>query len=87
MASQPPMLARPSFFALIVMPSASAGHLADDVGDRPAGLALLALVDEPGVLGEPAGVEEQRHAVPVADRADRPQVAPARPAGRRRSCW
>ena len=49
-------------------------HLAHDVGDRPVGLARLALLDEPGVLGEAAGVEEQRHAVAVADRAHRAQV-------------
>ena len=41
------------------------GHLAHDVGDRPVGLPGLALLDEPGVLGEAAGVEEQRHAVRV----------------------
>jgi hypothetical protein len=38
------------------------------------GLPRLALDDEPGVLGEPGGVEEQRDVVPVADLADRPQV-------------
>ena len=31
-------------------------------------------LDEPGVLGEPAGVEEERHAVAVADRPDAAQV-------------
>ena len=61
-ASQPPMLPIGSFLALIVMPSAGC-HLADDVGDRPLPLALLALPNEPGVLGEPAGVEEQRPVV------------------------
>ena len=29
-------------------------------------LARLAFLDEPGVLGEPARVEEERDAVPVA---------------------
>jgi hypothetical protein len=32
-------------------------------------------VDEPGVLGEAAAVEEERHAIPIAHRSDRPQVA------------
>jgi hypothetical protein len=50
------------------------GHLADDVGDRPASVARLALADEPGVLGKAAAVEEQRLAVAVADRADGPEV-------------
>ncbi len=36
-------------------------HLPHDVGDVALGLAGLALADEPGVLGEAAGVEEQRH--------------------------
>ena len=49
-------------------------HLADDVRDRAVGLPGLAELDEPGVLGEPAGVEEQRHAVAVADRPNGPEV-------------
>ena len=61
-------------------------HLAHDVGDRTVGLARLAGLDEPRVLGEPAGVEEERHAVAVADRADLRAGSRARPAGRRRSC-
>ena len=63
------MFASASFFALIVQPSASEEHLARDVA-APCGrvLAGLALLDEPGVLGEPAGVEEERHPVAVADR-------------------
>ena len=51
-----------------------AGHLADDVGHRPLALALLALPDEPGVLREAAGVQEERLVVAVAQRPDRPQV-------------
>ena len=50
------------------------GHLADDVGDGDAAVARLALVDEPGVLGEAAGVEEERQAVAVADLAHAAQV-------------
>ena len=68
------MLPIGSFLALIVIPSASDGHLAHDVGDVAVALALLALADEPGVLGEAARVEEQRLAVAVAERADRAQV-------------
>ena len=38
------------------------------------GLAVLALVDEPGVLGEAAGIEEERDPEPVAHGADGAQV-------------
>jgi hypothetical protein len=38
------------------------------------GVAVLALLDEPGVLGEAARVEEERDAVAVADLADGAQV-------------
>jgi hypothetical protein len=44
------------------------GDLADDLRDRAVALAGLALADQPCVLGEAAGVEEERHAVAVADR-------------------
>ena len=54
------MLPIGSFFALIVMPSATAGDLADDVAHVPVAHAGLTLADEPRVLGEPAGVEEER---------------------------
>jgi hypothetical protein len=49
-------------------------HVMDDVDDRTVGVAGLAGLDEPRVLGEPAGVEEQRDAVAVAHRADGAQV-------------
>ena len=50
------------------------GHLADDVGDAAGEVARLAALDEVGVLGEAAGVEEQRHAVEVAQGAHAAQV-------------
>jgi hypothetical protein len=40
-----------------------AEDLAGDVATAALALARLALVDEPRVLGEATGVEEQRHAV------------------------
>ena len=49
-------------------------HVLDDADDVPVGLAGLALLDEPGVLGEPAGVEEQRLAVAVRDLGHRADV-------------
>ncbi len=55
-------------------PVGQAGHLPDDLGDRSTRLARLALADEPGVLGEPAGVEEEGQTEPVADGADAAQV-------------
>jgi hypothetical protein len=42
--------------------------------DLAVAVAGFALVDEPGVLGESAGVEEQRHAVLVAQRPHAAQV-------------
>ena len=42
-------------------------HVAHDVGDRPLALPRLAALDEPGVLGEAAGVDEERLAVAVSD--------------------
>ena len=56
------MLPSGSFFADIVIPSASDGHLAHDLGHGRVGVAVLAQLHEPGVLREAAGVEEQRHA-------------------------
>ncbi len=53
------------------------GDLAHDLGHAPVALAGLAGLDEPGVLGEAAGVEEEGHAVAVADRADPAQVLQA----------
>jgi hypothetical protein len=49
-------------------------HLAADVVDGLVATAGLALPDEPGVLGEPAGVEDQRHALFAAEGADRAHV-------------
>ena len=49
-------------------------QLARDRRRRLARVALLAELDEVGVLGEPAGVEEQRDAVPIADRAHRASI-------------
>ena len=43
-------------------------HLAGDLPGRPVALALLALLDEVRVLGEPARVEIERHAVLAAQR-------------------
>ena len=51
-------------------------HLAGDLADRPILLARLALLDQVGVLGEPAGVEEQRDAVPLADARGPPGGSP-----------
>ena len=54
------MFARPSFFADIVQPSASENiSRAISRGARCC-LAGFALLDEPRVLGEAAGVEEER---------------------------
>ena len=50
------------------------GHLANDVGDLALALALFALVDEPGVLREAAGVEEEGDAVAVTYLAGRADV-------------
>ena len=68
-ASQPPMLAKASFFALIVMPSAISEHVAHDVDDRAAALpAWLAFLDEPGVLGKAASVDDEGLAEAVRQR-------------------
>ena len=48
--------------------------LAHDVAYLTVAVAGLTLVDEPGVLGEPARIEEQRHPVLVAQRAHAAQV-------------
>jgi hypothetical protein len=44
-------------------------HLAGDVEDRPAGEPRLPFLDEVGVLGEAAGIEEEGDAVAAADLA------------------
>ena len=49
-------------------------HLPGDVPDRPASVALLPALDEPGVFGEPAGVEEERDFPEAADGRDLPDV-------------
>ena len=73
-ASQPPMFASGSFFALIVMPSASDAISRTMSATVRSRLPRLALADEPRVLGEPARVEEERHAEPVAERAHAAEV-------------
>src|SRR5262245_57126928 len=77
-ARNPPMLASPSFFALIVQPSerskisrtsSRTERPACPAGAAPraAGLTGRPLPDEPRVLGEAARVDQERHAVPPAD--------------------
>ena len=68
------MFARPSFLADIVQPSASENisrAISRGVAVR---LARLPDLDEVRVLGEAAGVEEERLPVPVAERADAAEV-------------
>src|ERR1019366_9067728 len=50
------------------------GDLSHDVADLAFGLTLLALMDEPCVLGKPARIEEERHAVTVAELARGPDI-------------
>ena len=76
-ASQPPMLASASFLPDIVIPSASAAISRTMSGTDRIGVAVLALLDEPRVLGEAAGVEEERQVVSVAHLAHRAQVGEA----------
>ncbi len=61
-------------------------HLLDDALDGAVGVARLAELDEIGVFGEAAGVQEQGDAVPPADGLGAGGYFPWRPAGRRRSC-
>ncbi len=68
------MLARPSFFADIVIPEAHAAISRTMSGIGALGVARLAHADEPRVLGEAAGVEEEGDAVRVAHRAHAAQV-------------
>ena len=82
-ASQPPMLASGSFLALIVIPSASEAISRTMSATSRAGLALLALADEPGVLGEAAGVQEKRYLMLVADG---PHLVQVRQADRLATC-
>ena len=65
------MLAKASFLAEKVQPSAKRKHLLRDLFRRPVGVARLALADEPGVFGEAAGVEIERNAVRGAHRFHR----------------
>ena len=58
-------------------PVGQSRHVPHDVGHLAVTLALLALADEPGVLGEAAGVQEQRQTVPVAHLPYGPQVGQA----------
>ena len=55
--------------------------LAHDLRDGAAVLSRLALPDEPGVLGEAAGVDEERDVVPAADVSRCRARSRARPAG------
>ena len=71
------MLTRPSFLALMIAPSAASNCSRAMAGDGTAALARLALPDEPRVLGEAAGVEEEPHAAPPADVPRCPQVLQA----------
>ena len=64
------MLAMPSFLADMVQPSPRREHLLRNLLGRFVFVARLAQLDEPGVLGEAAGVEVERDAVPLADGAD-----------------
>ncbi len=52
-------------------------HLPGDLAGGPVGVARLTLLDEPGVLGKPAGIQEERQTVSVADLAHLPQVGQA----------
>ncbi len=52
-------------------------HLAGDVAGAALLLARLALLDQVGVLGKAAGVEEQGDAVPLAERLDGVEVGQA----------
>jgi hypothetical protein len=68
------MFARGSFFALIVMPSAS-DAVSRTISPRTAPRSPPpARGREPRVLSETASIEEERHAVPIADRAHRTEV-------------
>ncbi len=49
-------------------------HLLRDLFGRPCGVAGLALPDEPGVLGEAAGIQVERNAVSGADALHRLDV-------------
>ena len=49
-------------------------HFAGDITRRADALSRLALLDEISVLGESAGVEEKRDAVPLANRSDFAEV-------------
>ena len=81
------MLARPSFFADIVHPSARPNIALRDRFGRPIRLPGLALLDEPRVLGEAAGIEKERLAEPIAQARGRRAGSPATPAARHPSCW
>ena len=68
------MFTMPSFLALMVQPSARREHLLGDALHRHVGVARLAHLDEHGVLGEAAGVEDERLAVAVQERGVGAQV-------------
>ena len=52
-------------------------HLSRDLPDGSVSLSRLTMLDEPGILREPAGVDEQRHAKTGAERADAADVLQA----------
>ena len=62
------MLAKASFFALMVMPSASANMSRTMSIDRAAALPLLAFPDEPGVFRKAAAVDDEGLAEAVRQR-------------------
>ena len=64
-----------------------AEHLLGDRQRRLIGVALFAQLDEPGVLGEAAGIEEEGDAVAMAQIAGPRGYWPCSRADRRRSCW
>ena len=66
---------------------AQAEHLLRNLFRSFVGVAGLAKLDEPGVLGEAAGVEVERNAVAFADGAYVARRFPWIRAGRHRSCW
>src|SRR5439155_10971129 len=66
-ASQPPMFASGVLLGAHGHAVGVRDHLAHDVGDALVGIARLAHADEPSVLGEAAGVQEEGHVEAVTD--------------------
>src|SRR2546428_641890 len=63
-----------SFLRRLGKPAGGRRHPRDDVGQAPPVLPRLARLDEPRVLREPAGVEEQRHPEAIAERPDAAEI-------------